>query len=172
MKDKKMVPVVLLNLLGVLFGIFANLFVGAKGGSASSLVSAWLTVAALLASLIYLFMGYGKNAALCFKIYLYAYALAGLFAVADVSVAGRFTVIIAAALFGLVLVLAMSTDLGRMKSFCVCVLNVALTVIFLICSIKTGAVGVIRAILLGILSLLTVLMVMGKYDNKAKRKTR
>ena len=188
MSDKKGsgILIVIINLLGVLASLAAGIFAIVRNpGNSFMIVTAVLTVLALLAALIYFLKGAKKNAAAFFKIFMSCYALAefsSIISSSGLAVDQPAAVAVNAAIFALLILLAVGTDLGKTKSFLLC-----LGVIVLALASFVGALIMFPGVLRGgtplgtvfalrsganlCLALLTGAMVAAKYADKTRRGT-
>jgi len=176
----------ILTLLGIVLGVAAGAFlVLRKGENAFLIVTALLTVLALLAALIYVLKGAKKKAASYFKAFMICYALAefsSILSASGLAVNQPAAVAVNAAIFMLLILLAIGTDLGRTKSFLICgavivlALGLLIGAVVLFPGVLRGgtALGTVFALRAGanlVLALLTGIMVAAKYADKARRGT-
>lgn len=188
MANKKGFDLVILivNLLGVALGVAACIFaIVRKTDNSFMLVTALLTILALLAALVYFLKGAGKNAAGFFKLFMSFYALAEFSSI--ISASGRAVdqpaaVAVSAAIFALLILLAAGTDLGKKKSALICAAIFVLSLVSLVGAAilfpgvlrggtPLGTVFTLRASANLILALLTGIMVGAKYLDKTRRGT-
>ena len=182
MKNKRMLPVVIVDLIAILVCIAANVYVALKGElTVLQTVNMWVNVAALLSALVYLMMGYKKNAAVFYKIFASVFALSQFVAVLSVAKYREdytgiscYTV-----LFALLLMLALAEDLGKKKTFITCgvilavgVLLLALTYFATPQASETGTwfMELVLSFSVIVMSAVMWLMAVAKYLDKEARK--
>ena len=188
MSDKKGsgILIIVINLIGVLVAIAAGVFAVVRNpDNLYMIVTAVLTVLALLAALIYFSKGAKKNAHAFFKIFMSCYALAefaSIISSSGLAVDQPAAVAVNAAIFALLILLAVGTDLGKLKSALLCIAVIVLALISLVGAIimypgvlrggtPLGTVFALRAGANLCLALLTGIMVAAKYADKASRGT-
>lgn len=134
MTDKKMLPVVILDLVGIIIGIAANAYVAIAGElSVLQSVNLWVNVAALLSSLVYLVLGYKKNAAVFYKLFASAFALSQFVSILSLAKENNYLGLSCyAVLFALILMLALVADMGKKKTFIICFIILILGVFLLV----------------------------------------
>lgn len=186
MSDKKkwFLPVMIVNLVGILFGFGVNGYALFASDSGRSLqCAAIFTMLALLASLVYLFFGYGKDGSLYFRLFLSALVISDLMGI--VSNAAPYYSEYPSVIYALValpaclsLVLAVAENLGKTKSYVLAggvlacrllLLLFTLTGFFPAYSYKIDTVFLLRSISLTVLAAVLCLMVYAKYRDKAAR---
>lgn len=183
MSNKKGLDLIILivNLLGVVLAVAAAIFtIARKAENSFLLITALLTILALLAALFYFLKGAGKNAAGFFKLFMSFYALAefcSIISASGLTVNQPAAIAVSAAIFALLILLAAGTDLGKTKSVLICVGILVLSVISLAGAIilfggtPLGLVLTLRAAANLVLAVLTGIMVIAKYVDKTRRGT-
>ena len=183
MSNKKTLDliVMIVTLLGIALGIAAGIFaVLRKDGNSFLAVTAILTVLALIAALVYVLKGAKKNAAGYFKLFMAFYALAEFSSIISSSgqaVDQPAAVAVNAAIFALLILLTVGTDLGKTKSYLICGGILVLALVSLVGAIilfggtALGLVLTLRAAANLVLAVLTCAMVIAKYVDKTRRGT-
>ena len=180
------VLIIVINLLGILISVAAGVFsVVRDSDNLYMVVTAVLTVLALLAALVYFLKGAKKNAAAFFKLFMSCYALAefsSIISSSGLAVDQPAAVAVNAAIFALLILLAVGTDLGKMKSFLLCIGVIVLALASLVGALimfpgvlrggtPLGTVFALRSGANLCLALLTGAMVIAKYADKTRRGT-
>lgn len=167
-----MVPLAVANVMVLLSGLVNVWF---RIGAACSIVS-------LLAALVYVNVGFTKSFSDAYKIFLWFYVVTLFFSLVGVAVAAESTlsIVLAALVYGLVLMLTMGKDLGKTRSTALCVLVVVLSAAqfvengLLHPELQLGGETLDSLLLIRVASLLAMSVVLGvstvaKYIDKAAR---
>lgn len=185
MTNKKMIPLIILNFIGILFGITANVIAAlSDSADAMTTVSSVVSIVAMGFALVYLFMGYKKNAAVFYKVYTYVFAMSQIIAVIGLAKDSEnfVGVSVYVILLGLILILAVVPDLGRKVTFIICGIIFALGFVLLITtlfvyspeSVSSTVDGFFRVFAgdVSVIVMSSVMWVMAgaKFNDKALRK--
>ena len=181
MKKKTiLIVLVVLHVIALCFGVYAGFYtMFSKEAGIAMMVGAMCSLAAICASLMYLFYGYKKNASSYFRGFMIAYALSQL---AGLVIAGQnaeetgLGILLVGAVYGPVLVMAIAENLGKKKSYILCGIAVLLQIGVLVGAVLTrgtaevGGIFLMRAYMQLTLAVTMTLMTVAKYEDKAARK--
>lgn len=181
-KKTVLIVLVVLHLIALCFGVYAGFYtMFSKEAGIAMMVGAMCSLAAICASLMYLFYGYKKNAASYFRGFMIAYALSQL---AGLVIAGQnaektgLGVLLVGAVYGPVLVMAVAENLGKKKSYTLCAIAVLLQIGVLVGAIITrgsanvGGLFLMRGYMQLTLAVSMMLMTVAKYEDKSARGTK
>lgn len=177
--------IVVFILLGVVFGIGVNVR-NIADPNAEKLVQLCgiVSIIALMAALYYIILGYGKNAAVYFKFYLWLFDFSALLSIigAGIKMGNTLDLIAASVIFALVLVMAIGKDLGKRNSTIICSVVFALAVLrfaavaafdsSLLADSQNGLTYIFRLITTVVMASVMWIMTYAKYADKDSRKTK
>lgn len=178
--------IVLISVLFIAAGVLANGYVITSGeANFVAVLESILIIVALVSALFYIFLGYKKDAAHYFKLFLYLFALAQLVSIVNATFNPEHTtlsVALAALTYAPVLILASAKDLGRRVSLILCGIVIAVYLFIFVGAAFTypgslrgdtsfGTFVLIRDGALLLLSLIMGVITFAKYVDKAERHT-
>ena len=185
-KEKKPIYSVLLTICLIVSGLLAAINIVSIVSPETSIwirISSVLVVLALVAAIIYIAKGYSKDMAWAYFAFLICYIGGLLFSLINSAVLSHniFSIVIAAIVYGLVIAIAVSKDLGERNSMMFCGIIVLLCVIKFvensakhsIISPENDALGTILSIRYAsqlLLAILLTVITYAKYLDKADRK--
>ena len=170
--------ILVLNLLFVVAGIVLSVIEIISGNSdVTRMLTLVASIACLAFATFYIISGYTKDAAKYYKVYGTLLAVKFLLSILSSSItsAPTFGIMVIAISLVIVLVLILSENLGKEKSFILCGLHVILGVALLVFALSKGNVSIIYIIsdIVNIdLACLFGIMTYAKYLDKAERGTK
>ena len=186
-KKAVFIPLVILNLAAIGFGLYAGFYtLFSSDADVPLMVGALLSMIAMCSSLMYVFYGYKKNVSSYFRGFMFTYALSQLAGIVIASGSSDGTglgALLVGAIYGPLLVLALASDLGKKKSLILCAVVVVLQLgVFVGAVITTpglirggtplGTLYMMRAHMQFTLAVSMTLMTVAKYTDKAIRGTK
>jgi len=170
-EEKRVIPVWLSTVMGLLVIVSLIYYVSFSiaNHNFASIVAAVIYCCASACAFIYCLFGYKKDNAKFFKIYAIAFAAHHLQHVFMAAMVHTGVVAICHAIgFGVVLVLIMALDLGKKKSYGLAIADMIVSAIPFFVALFDGLqpIGCLPTLTL---SIVLMIMVAGKYSDKAKR---
>ena len=178
---------VAINLIAIVFCMVGSIFtLAAQDANGFMKLTAVFGLIALISALVYVFLGYKKSAADFFKGFMYIYMLSTFTNILNTAMAeltdfqSASGIVFSSAIFGLLLILAIGRDMGKVKSFILCGIVIAISLAVLLGSLGTMPLSgsllnrlfAWRALTDVILAATTGLMVYAKYADKTARGTK
>ena len=168
----------IINLMLILFGIVSNVqILQHDNPSISTTVSTIFSVIALLAGASYICYGYEKVGAKSYKAFMILYAFAQLSCIVGAALmepSNAIYIVSSAIVYGPILLLALSKDMGKKVSYNLAGIIVGLQLLVFVGSLisKDAVFHGSRTLSNLILAVTACVMVWAKYDNKASRGTK